>query len=415
MATEAKKSLLVYSHWNESAVLMGTLHSVQVRGKEVFSFEYDAGWLKSGNAQQLDPELGLYTGHQFLRDEKNNFGIFLDSSPDRWGRILMKRREAILATKEKRKEKTLFETDFLLGVYDSHRMGALRFKETADGNFLNENNMATPPWASIADLEHASLELEKEHNDPETLKWINMLLASGSSLGGVRPKASVIDKQGNLWIAKFPSKDDKRDIGVWEMVVYEMAVMSGLRLPESKAQKFFSKQHTFLSKRFDRNKEKRIHFASAMTLLGYTDGTNYQSGATYLELVEFISRQGSNPAEDLEELWKRIVFSICVSNTDDHLRNHGFLLNEKGWSLSPAFDINPNESGTGLSLNISENSNALDLDVAMSVIGYFRITERKGKEIIAATKEIVADWNTIAESYHISRPQQELMKSAFRY
>lgn len=267
-----QRSILVYADWATLGrpILMGTLYANQMRGKEIFSFEYDDAWLQSKNALSLDPDLQLYTGPQYLVDGKTNFGIFLDSSPDRWGRVLMDRREAALARKQERKPKTLFETDYLLSVFDNHRMGALRFKENIDDAFLNDQKeMASPPWTSIRELEQASLRLEEDGDDNENLKWLNLLMAPGSSLGGARPKASVLDEKGHLWIAKFPSKNDGRDIGAWEMVVHELAVKAGLNMAESKTGKFYSKQHTFLTKRFDRTgKGKRIHFASAMTLLG---------------------------------------------------------------------------------------------------------------------------------------------------
>src|SRR5258706_15844010 len=414
-----QRSILVYADWAglEQTKLMGTLRSTQVRGKEVFSFEYDKTWLESKNVQNLDPDLQVYSGTQYLKDGKSNFGVFLGSSPDRWGRVLMDRREAVFARKEDRKAKTLFETDYLLGVYDSHRMGALRFKENEEGPFLNDNKeMATPPWASIRELEEACLRYEGDDiGDNEKIKWLNMLMAPGSSLGGARPKASVMDVKGQLWIAKSPSKNDNRDNGAWEMVVHELAIQAELNVAESMTGTYYSRQHTFLTKRFDRTlKGARIHFASAMTLLGLTDGTNHQAGVSYLDLVEFISKNGANVTGDLEELWRRIVFYICVSNTDDHLRNHGFLLTDQGWILSPAYDINPVETGTGLSLNISENDNALDLDLTMEVAPYFRIEEKRAKEIIDTIKKSIKRWNALSEKYGISKSARNMMAKAFR-
>lgn len=415
-AKNTLRSIFVYADWQGlgGPLLIGTLNVTQVR-KEVFSFEYDEAWLKSGKAQDLDPDLQLLPGAQYLGGDKHNFGSFLDSSPDRWGRVLMDRREAIIARKEERKPNNLWETDYLLGVYDGHRMGALRFKEDPKGPFLNNNkDMASPPWTSIRELEHASLEFEKD-TEGNTSKWIDMLFAPGSSLGGARPKASVVDPKGELWIAKFPSISDSKDVGAWEMVVHELALKAGIRVAESKTGKFYSKQHTFLTKRFDRVADgSRIHFASAMTLLGHTDGSSYKDGVSYLDLAEFIMRSGSSPNEDLEELWKRIVFNICVSNTDDHLRNHGFLLEEKGWKLSPAFDINPVAKGTGLSLNISEKDNSLDLDLAREVAPYFRIKDKKSESIVKEVKEVVAHWTEVAEKYGIPKTERELMASAFR-
>lgn len=413
-----QRTLQVYAHWIglEQPMLMGLLHSTQLRGKEIFSFEYNDKWLKSGIVQNFDPDLQLYQGPQYLSEGKANFGIFLDSSPDRWGRTLMERREAAFARKEKRKSKTLFETDYLLGVYDGHRMGAIRSKEGEEGSFLNDNKeIGTPPWTSIRELEQASLRIEENDiDDTEKLKWLTMLMAPGSSLGGARPKASVIDSKGQLWIAKFPSKGDNRNIGAWEMVAHELAQLAGLKVPESMTGIFYSRQHTFLTKRFDRNKKgERIHFASAMTLLGHTDGANFQSGVSYLDLVEFISKNGANVAADLEELWRRIAFYICVKNTDDHLRNHGFILTKNGWVLSPAFDINPTENGTGLSLNISEKDNALDLDLALEVAPYFRVSEKRAIEMIKTVKKSVQHWRVVAEKLGISKNELDRMQNAF--
>ncbi|WP_179317206.1 type II toxin-antitoxin system HipA family toxin [Winogradskyella undariae] len=414
-----KRTIYVYADWLElnSPVLIGELYSETLRGKEVFSFAYQKEWLQSDYAYQLDPDLGLFEGIQYLNDQKSNFGLFLDSSPDRWGRVLMKRREAALARKEERKADKLFETDFLLGVFDGHRMGALRFKLDKEGSFLNDNKeLASPPWTSIRELEQISLRLEDDNSldDPDYLKWLQMLVSPGSSLGGARPKAGVLDNEGNLWIAKFPSKNDGDDIGAWEMVTYELAIQSGIEMAESKAEKFSSNQHTFLTKRFDRTIDgKRIHFASAMTLLGYTDGADASNGVSYLELVDFISKHGAHPEDDLQQLWRRIVFSICVSNTDDHLRNHGFLLTEKGWILSPAYDINPVETGMGLKLNISEDDNALDLDLALAVAPYFRLEEKEASHIIQEITHVVSNWKIIANKYGLSRREQELKASAF--
>ncbi|CAM1361273.1 Toxin HipA [Tenacibaculum soleae] len=414
-----KKTIYIYADWLElgEPVLIGELYSELLRGKEIFSFAYNSEWLQSDYAYQLDPDLGLFEGIQYLNDEKSNFGLFLDSSPDRWGRVLMKRREAALARKEERNTNKLFETDFLLGVFDGHRMGALRFKLDKDGSFLNDDErLASPPWTSIRQLEQISLRLEEDNSldDPDYLKWLQMLVSPGSSLGGARPKASVLDNEGNLWIAKFPSKNDGDDIGAWEMVTYELAIQSGIDMAVSKAQKFSSNQHTFLTKRFDRTTEgKRIHFASAMTLLGYIDGADASSGVSYLELVDFITKNGANPESDLKQLWRRIVFSICVSNTDDHLRNHGFLLTEKGWELSPAYDINPVETGVGLKLNISEDDNSLDLDLATQVAPYFRITKDEANIIIDDIIKRVSNWRDYANKYKISRLEQENKADAF--
>jgi serine/threonine-protein kinase HipA len=416
----SQRTILIYAHWQglQQPQLMGLLNSTLVRGKEVFSFEYDQNWLDSEYAQNLDPDLQLYSGSQYLSEEKSNFGIFLDSSPDRWGRVLMKRREAIIARKEGRKEKTLLETDYLLGVFDAHRMGAIRFKKDEGGSFLNDSKeMTTPPWTSIRELEQAVRIVEEEDVDNrEYVKWLNLLMAPGSSLGGARPKASVLDAKNGLWIAKFPSKNDETDIGAWEMTVHKLGKLAGLNVAEAMSEKFAGKQHTYLTKRFDRTKGgERIHFASAMTLLGHTDGTDFQDEVSYLDLAEFIIRKGARVDQDLEELWRRIVFYISISNSDDHLRNHGFLLTDQGWILSPAYDINPVRNASGLSLNISENDNSLVFELALEVAGYFRVDEKKASAILKKVKESVKQWNSVAEKEGISKAERNAMASAFQY
>jgi serine/threonine-protein kinase HipA len=409
--------IIVYADWKglEVSTRMGVLSVTHTRGHAVFTFTYDKLWIKAGAAQSLDPDLQLYDGPQFLAGGKPNFGLFLDSSPDRWGRVLMDRREAILAKQENRKAKTLFEEDYLLGVYDSNRMGALRFKLTDEGPFLNDNRgLAAPPWTSLRELQAASLRIEDDSlADEEILKWINMLIAPGASLGGARPKASVIDDQSQLWIAKFPSARDRTDIGAWEMVVNELAEKAGINIAKGMAKVYNGERHTYLSQRFDRTKYgERIHFASAMTLLGQTDNA---TGASYLDLAEFILRNSASPNADLEELWRRIVFFISIKNTDDHLRNHGFLLTPNGWTLSPAYDVNPVFFGTGLTLNISQTDNALDWDLARSVARYFRVEGKQANEIIAHTRKTVGQWVKMASKYKIKRSEQELMAQAFEH
>jgi len=413
------KEIFVYAHWLglDTPVLMGTLNINITRGKEIFSFEYDDDWLQSGIAQVLDPDLGLYAGPQYIRDDKANFGLFLDSSPDRWGRLLMRRKEAAEARKENRENKTLYESDYLLGVFDGHRMGALRFKTDPNGEFLNDNRrFATPPWTSIRTLEFASLQLEKDDisEDPEYYKWLMMLIAPGSSLGGARPKASVLDTNDELWIAKFPSLSDVKDVGAWEMVTNKLATKAGINMAHGTVHQFSSNHHTYLTKRFDRDAiGNRIHFASALTMLGYIDGTDHSDGASYLELAEFLIRKGANVNEDLEELWRRIVFYICVSNTDDHLRNHGFILADDGWILSPAYDVNPNETGAVLSLNISMDDNSLELELALEIAEYFRLDNKRANKIINQIINSVQHWREISIEYGIPKTEQDLMSRAF--
>lgn len=409
--------ILVYADWEglEGPRLMGVLSVTHTKGREVFTFAYEKQWLDSGIAQDIDPDLQYYAGPQYLGGGRSNFGIFLDSSPDRWGRVLMDRREAIEARLEKRKLKTLFEEDYLIAVFDPNRMGALRFKINTEGNFLNDKqDLAAPPLTSLRELEFASLQLENDAlKDKQLLKWINLLIAPGASLGGARPKASVTDSRNQLWIAKFPRVKDKIDVGGWEMVVNQLGRKAGLNIAEGMAKKFNSKYHTFLNKRFDRTKKgNRLHFASAMTLLGKTDGAE---GVSYIDLAEFIMQKGGNVKVDLTELWRRIIFNIMVKNTDDHLRNHGFLLTPKGWILSPAYDINPVYFGNGLTLNISENDNSLDLELALSVIKYFRVSRVDANKMIKEIRAAVSGWKKIATKYKIGNQEQERMASAFEW
>lgn len=415
------RQVRVYADWARlgGPRRMGLLSADRNRGKEVFSFAYDDAWLSGVVAQQLDPDLALFEGRHYLREGRPNFGLFLDSSPDRWGRLLMRRREACTARREGRSERPLSELDYLLGVYDGQRMGALRFQEDGRSGFLNsDEHLATPPLTSLRELEHASLMFEADETgrDDDALKWINQLLAPGSSLGGARPKAGVVDDQGNLWIAKFPSRRDGVDVGAWEVVVNELARLAGLRVPEVKSQRLTQRRHTYLSRRFDRLPTgERIHFASAMTLLGYADGTDAAAGVSYLELAEFIMRNGVAVAEDLAELWRRIVFNICVSNTDDHLRNHGFLLTpNEGWTLAPAYDMNPNPQGSGLTLNIAGNDNRLDLALAMEVTDLFRLTLSDAQAQMAVIRAAVGRWRQVAARKRISKPEQDEMAPAFQ-
>jgi serine/threonine-protein kinase HipA len=397
---------------------MGILYATPARGKEIFSFEYDPAWLKSGNAQNLDPALALFTGPQYSSAGKTNFGIFLDSAPDRWGRLLMERREAQIARFERRPQQTLYESNYLLGVFDGHRMGGLRFRLDGDGPFLDDNQQfASPPWTSLRELEYASLQIERDdaEEDPNYNTWLQLLVAPGSSIGGARPKASVLDEHGQLWIAKFPSRMDTYDLGAWEHLVHQLGQDAGILAAEAIVRTFNTQNHTFLTKRFDRAVNgRRLHFASAMTLLGRTDGDDESVGASYLEMAELLIRDGAHTNRDLEQLWRRIVFSICVSNADDHLRNHGFLLEPAGWTLSPAYDINPVPYANGLALNISDVDNAQDLQLAREVAPYFRIKPPLANSIITDIVQAVKQWRSVASLLGISTREQERMNRAFR-
>jgi serine/threonine-protein kinase HipA len=414
----------VYADWSasEPAKRLGTLRVRPGRTGELFDFTFDDRAINDPilAKQALDPDLGLFAGPQFPRDGRTMFGIFKDSSPDRWGEMLIRRR----FERDKRagivpQGARLGESDYLLGVHDTFRSGALRYKLTENGPFVdNRDGIAAPPFIQLRQLEAASRAIEDNtHNDdPATDELLRLLLAPGASLGGARPKASVVNVDGHLWIAKFPSVKDRHDVGAWELVVQKLAERCGIHVPMSDARTFTDRGHTFLVRRFDRRElGARIHFASAMTLTGHVDGADASTGASYLEIAEVIMSHGAAPREDLRELWTRIVFSIMVSNTDDHLRNHGFLLTPNaGWRLSAAYDMNPVPGSSGLSLNIDESDNALDLDLARSVASYFRIKDTAAKVIIGRVADAVRQWNQIASSLGIRRSDQDDMADAFR-
>jgi len=399
-------------------MLIGKLYCSPYRNKEVYRFEYDDVWLQSPNAFQFDPELSLYSGPLHKTDgTNNNFRSFLDSCPDRWGKTLLQRREAILARKESRRPKALLESDYLLGVHDKYRMGGLRFSLDPDGPFLDDNNgMAAPPMSSIRELANASKRIIEDDNakDDEMLKWLKLLIIPGGSLGGARPKASVIEQDGSEWIAKFPGRNDSIDVAAWEYLTYLLAKDAGISISECRLDKFDHEHHTFITKRFDRTPQGRLHFSSALTQLEKYDGDDDSS---YLELAEFITDNGVNAKEDLEQLWRRIVFNIAVSNTDDHLRNHGFILSNlrgaSGWLLSPAFDINPSIDKSGLHINITEHNNNLDYNLAFEVAELFQLSSGKAQKIYNDVLQSVSKWESVASDLKINRTEQLLMKAAF--
>jgi serine/threonine-protein kinase HipA len=407
------QTIYVYERWSSlQPVLMGSLFTDTLRGKESCFFEYDASWLKTHIGQYfLDPDLELYRGRQYAPKGKSLFGFFADSIPDRWGRMLMRRREAILAAREGRKPNKLSETDYLLGVPDEARKGALSFSVQVGGPFLSgDSGMTAPPWVALRELEAASLAFEQDE-DSLSDKWLRLLIAPGSSLGGARPKATVRAPDGTLWIAKFPSRHDEHNTGAWEQAVHEMAKICGLNVPESKLTRFSAAGATYLVKRFDREGRRRIHFSSAMSLLGQTDGA---SGSSYLDIADFITMAGASPREDLAELWRRIVFSMAVSNTDDHLRNHGFLLTENGWRLSPMYDVNPIPYGRLLSLNVAPEDPRIDLDLALDVASSFGLTpedaEIRAKKILTTVRK---QWRNSAAACGLNREEQNKMAPAF--
>ncbi len=417
--------IAVYADWDglPGPTHLGWLHARTSGRGEIFEFEFLKSTFENPlfNDLYLDPRLLFLEGRQYPPADIPIFGLFSDSSPDRWGRMLMKRRLERQQRKGLKDTKLrLNESDYLIGVHDQFRVGGLRFKLDNQGNFLDDqHDLAAPPFTSLRELQQASISLENDENnsDSDANEWLRMLIAPGGSLGGARPKASVSHQDGSLWIAKFPSVRDERDMGAWELLVQTLALDIGLKVPESIAEKFGNHKHnTFLIKRFDRTNEgKRLHFASAMTLTGHKDGDGAAEGVSYLEIAEVIINHGANTNADLKELWSRIVFNILVSNTDDHLRNHGFILVPgKGWRLSEAYDMNPEPQSDGLKLNISEYDNALDLDLALSVAHLFRINKHDAVDTIDRFKFTVGQWRNVADAIGIPLREQESMSQAFK-
>jgi len=398
--------------------LMGELHCQQSGTGEIFSFEYDKHWLARPEVFAFDPDLALSAGHQYPDPDRTNFGIFLDSSPDRWGRVLMQRRENSRAGHEKRRARTLTEWDFLLGVHDETRLGALRFRVPPDGPFINsDDQFAAPPITSLRELQAASLQFEEHINEeehPEYEKWLTQLFAPGTSLGGARPKASVRDERGVLCMAKFPSRQDTRDVGGWELVAHRLASRAGVVVPDARSLRLQGNPYTtFLVKRFDRNAQGgRIAFVSAMTLTQHKDG---DAGASYLELVDLLQSRGSNRDVDCEQLFRRVVFNIIIHNTDDHLRNHGFFIDAQGVRLSPAYDMNPSVDRTELSLAINEVDTECDISIAMDAHKDYGLSAQRAERVCREVQTAAATWREEANRLQISKTEQDRMAAAFEH
>jgi serine/threonine-protein kinase HipA len=398
-------------------VLMGRLHRQQSGAGEIFSFEYDRAWLEQPEVFSFDPDLALAAGHQYPAPQRKNFGIFLDSAPDRWGRVLMQRRENVRARQEKRKPRALTDWDFLLGVHDETRLGALRFREADNTPFIDsDEQFAAPPLTSLRELQAASLQFEKHIDDEDSPlyeKWITQLLAPGSSLGGARPKASVRDEAGTLCIAKFPSRNDTRDMGGWELVAHSLARKAGIIVPDARPLRFPEGPYsTFLVKRFDRTATGgRLAFISAMTLTQHTDG---EAGASYLELVDLLQSRGADTDADCVQLFRRVLFNILIHNTDDHLRNHGFFIDESGVRLSPAYDINPSIDRQELTLAINEVETACDVSIAMEASRDYGLNPGEAVDVLTQVQEAVRDWREAATGLNIPKAEQDLMANAFQ-
>ncbi len=407
------EKLYVYADfdWLPQPEYMGELGYESLRGSDNYSFQFADEWLGKHGGLFLSADLNNYQGQQFTAPERDIFGCFSDALPDRWGRTLLDRREQILATEKNRPPRRLSSFDYLKGIDDFSRMGGLRFKGNIDGDYINTGtDFKIPPLTDLESLTRASDEVEKSEIENQTpdRKWLMQLVQPGSSLGGARPKASVTGSDNNLYIAKFPSRRDSHDVGLWEHFANLLASKAGINVSETQTLQTAGKYHTFLSRRFDRTDEgKRIHFASAMTLLGLTDGDGWQTGHGYLDIVAFILQNCRDVEANLNELYRRVAFNICIGNSDDHFRNHGFLLTAKGWTLPPAYDMNPTLNEYQ-SLLVTPTSNKADLNILMDAHEHYMLTGEVAENIISEVTTAVKDWRTIASSLQIPSREQEL-------
>lgn len=392
-----------------STCLVGTL--AHDRGQ--IRFSYERAWLKDPRAFALDPDLSLDEHPFFPKPELGNFGIFLDSSPDRWGQTLMKRREALQAKDEKRPPRTLYAWDFLVGVQDLTRQGALRFRRPGIETFLGDEKMAAPPVTTLRELEAVAYQLSSRRIDDLAAlrKWLAVLVAPGASLGGARPKANFTEADGSLWIGKFPARDDDRDVGAWEYVVHQLAESAKIDVPPARIIKLNNDFHTFCVQRFDRKNGARRFYASAMTLLRKTES----EGTSYLELAQFIRSQGDagHADADLAQLFRRVVFNVAVGNRDDHLRNHGFVLGQAGWRLAPAFDVNPNIDKAEHVLNIDDADNRPDLETVLSTAAFYGLTARQARGVLDEVVTVVEGWQNAAKKLSIAGADVDLTAGAF--
>ena len=389
----------------------------KLRGSESYAFRFDDNWLKFHAGIKLSEDINNYPGLQYTQPGNDIFGCFSDALPDRWGRTLLKRREQIQASEEKRAVRNLSSFDYLMGIDDFSRMGGFRLKRELDGDFINVSpSLKIPPLTELRQLVLASQEVEKsEENDvlPEK-KWIAQLIQPGTSLGGARPKAGVLDDSGNLCIAKFPSRKDDYDTGLWEHFSHLLARKVGIYAAQTKVLGGLGKYHTLLSKRFDRTDEgKRIHFASSMSLIGLRDGDNAQGGYGYLNIVDFILQSCCDVEKNLEELYRRVAFNICIGNSDDHFRNHGFLLTPRGWTLSPAYDMNPTLNEYQ-SLLINESSNKADIRTLLESCESYMIKKEVAENIIRQVQAAVAGWENLAVLLQIPAREVTMFKDRFK-
>ncbi len=414
------KKLLVYADfdWLERAELVGELSYEQLRGSDSYGFSFSEAWLEKYGGILLSEDLNNYRGMQYTGEGKDIFGCFSDALPDRWGRTLLNRREQILAEEEKRPIRRLSSFDYFVRIDDFSRTGGFRFKKEEQEEFINSTKaFRIPPLADIRELIEASMEVERseELNLLPNKKWIAQLVQPGSSLGGARPKASVLDTDKNLCIAKFPSRNDDYDVAKWEHFAHLLAKKAGINAASTRLVKTSDQYHTLLSTRFDRKPaSKRVHFASALTLLGLSDGDSAANGKGYIDIVDFILQSCTNVEENLRELFRRVAFNICIGNSDDHFRNHGFLLTAKGWTLSPAYDMNPTQKEYQ-SLLINSSTSRSDLTLLLNSSEEYLLSSSVAEQIIAQVVNAVASWRELSTELAIAKREIRLFEDVFEH
>ncbi len=406
------REVLVYVDLNGVPYLVGRLWARTRKNKEGATFEYDARWLDHRERFSLEPALKLGPGPFHTPADTPMFGAIGDSAPDRWGRALMRRMERRRAEREKQTPRTLQEIDYLLQVDDEARQGALRFAATEGGPFLREEGAKRmPPLLELPELLSAA---ERVADDKDTDEDLRLLLAPGSSLGGARPKPSVRDKDGHLAIAKFPRRDDEYNTVVWEAVALTLAHKAGIPVPEARIETV-GDNPVLVLRRFVRRDGHRIPFLSSMSMLDARDSQT----RSYMELADALRQHGAAAKDDIRELWRRIVFNVLISHTDDHLRNHGFLYEgPAGWRLSPAYDLNPvpvDIKPRILTTAINEDDNTASLDVAMSVAPYFELDDARARAVAGDVARAVATWRDEAARRGLSKQETARMASAFEH
>lgn len=388
-------------------VTVGSLQREHGGSSEVINFVYDADYLAQRRSVSIDPELPLLPGRSYPARGRPLFGIFRDTAPDRWGRMLMERREVIEAQEAGRRTHRLSEWDFLTGVGDLARMGALRLRDgTPPHAYVDDRERSAPPAARLRELEAVARALSRDDAEdrPEYAQWLAQLIAPGSSLGGARPKASFSAEDGTLWLAKFPAHDDRRDVGAWEYLAWRLARDAGIVVPEARLLRFGRGHRTFAVQRFDRANGSRRLYASAMTLLMCNDG----DAGSYLDLAQAIQLHGdpASIAADLAQLYRRAVFAILVGNRDDHLRNHGFLRNARGWQLAPAFDVNPNPDKREHTLAIDAANPTPSVRHLHATHHYYRLDAHEATAIEQSVREAISHWRTLANELKLGRVAQ---------